>query len=202
MSDLLHLVADKRDEFGKGAARRLRRDGRIPAVLYGHGTDPVHLSVPAHQTTLALKHANALFTLTVAGDETLALAKAVQRDPVRQIIEHIDFLIVKKGEKVQVDIPVVVVGEPAPGAIHLLEAQTLPVEADATAIPDSIEVDIDGLEAGNHVSAGQLKLPAGVTLAVEPEHVVVSITEPRGTAEDEAEEAAAQEAAADAAAEA
>jgi len=175
----IKLVAEARTEFGKGAARRTRRNNQIPAVLYGHGTDPVHVALPAHQTTLALKHSNALFTIVLAGSEVLALAKDVQRDPVKDVVEHIDLLIVKKGEKVDVDVPVHVVGEAAPGTIHIVEQLTLSVQALATNLPEVISVDITGLTAGTVVFAGDIALPEGTVLVTEPTADVVLITEPR-----------------------
>lgn len=181
------LTALSRTEFGKGAARRTRRAGRIPAVLYGHGTDPRHVSVPAHDVFMALKSsANALFELDMDGDAELALAKDVQRDPVRGDVEHVDFIIVKRGEKVEVEVPVLVVGESAPGTIHTLELQTIRLEAEATRVPQSVEIDITGLEAGSMFHTGDLKLPEGTTLAEDPELQVVNILIPR--AETTAEE--------------
>jgi large subunit ribosomal protein L25 len=197
------LVAAARTDFGKGAARRTRRAGRIPAVLYGHGTAPVHVSLPGHETYLALKHSNALFEIELDGTRQLALAKDVQRDPMRdEAIEHLDLLIVNRGEKVTVEVPVHVTGESAPGTIHTVDLQTVTVEADATNIPQLIEVDVEGLAAGTQVSAGELTLPSGSTLVVAPEHVVISISEPRGSAADEAADAevAAEQSAASAAA--
>ncbi|GAA2726818.1 50S ribosomal protein L25/general stress protein Ctc [Cellulomonas aerilata] len=200
------LVATARTDFGKGAARRTRRAGLIPAVLYGHGTAPVHVSLPGHQTYLALKHSsNPLFEIDIDGTTQLALAKDVQRDPMRdEAIEHLDLLIVNRGEKVTVDVPVHVVGESAPGTIHVVESQTVTVEADATQLPEAIEVSVEGLVDGTQVTAGELVLPAGSTLVVAPEHVVVSISEPRGSAADEAADAevAAEQSAASAAADA
>ncbi|WP_444662935.1 50S ribosomal protein L25/general stress protein Ctc [Cellulomonas sp. CW35] len=182
------LAATTRTEFGKGAARRLRRAGQIPAVLYGHGTEPVHVSLPGHETMLAVKHANALFEIQVDGKPVLALAKDVQREPVRQIIEHVDLLIVKKGEKVSVEIPVVIVGESAPGTIHVVETQTLALEAEATHLPESVEVSIDGLEDGAIIKAGDVTLPTGSTLVTDAETVVTTISTPRVSAEDLGEE--------------
>jgi large subunit ribosomal protein L25 len=175
----IKLVAEARTEFGKGAARRTRRNNQIPAVLYGHGTDPVHVALPAHQTTLALKHSNALFTIALDGTEVLALAKDVQRDPVKDVVEHIDLLIVKKGEKVDVDVPVHVIGEAAPGTIHIVEQLTLSIQALATNLPEVISVDITGLTAGTVVFAGDIALPEGSVLVTEPTADVVLITEPR-----------------------
>ncbi|GIG24558.1 50S ribosomal protein L25/general stress protein Ctc [Cellulomonas denverensis] len=184
------LVATTRSEFGKGAARRLRRANQIPAVLYGHGTDPVHVSLPGHATMMALKQANALFTIELDGKDTLAIAKDVQRDVVRQIIEHVDLLIVKKGEKVSVEVPVTIVGESAPGTIHVVETQNVELEAEATHLPQHVEVDITGLEAGASVSAADLTLPKGASLVTDGEIVMVVISVPRSeaSADDEAAE--------------
>ncbi len=202
------LVATSRTDFGKGAARRTRRAGRIPAVLYGHGTAPVHVSLPGHQTYLALKHSsNPLFEIELDGDLQLALAKDVQRDPMRdEVIEHLDLLIVRRGEKVSVDIPVHVTGEVAPGAVLVLDQQQLSIEADATALPEAIQISVDGMPAGTHLTAGQIPLPAGSVLMTDPETVVASVTAEQvdeGDADAEAALAdadAASETAADAAA--
>lgn len=188
----IKLVAEARTLFGKGAARRIRREDKIPAVLYGHGTQPVHITLPGHESMLALRHSNALFAIELEGESHLAIAKDVQRDPIRGFIEHIDLLAVKQGEKVAVDVTVNVVGESAPGTIHLVEAQTLSLEAEATHLPESVDVDITGLEAGATVTAGDVKLPQGATLVVDPEHIVVTIAEPRGEAAAEAEGAEAE----------
>jgi large subunit ribosomal protein L25 len=187
----IKLVAEARTEFGKGAARRIRREAKIPAVLYGHGTAPVHVALPGHETSLALRHSNALFSIELEGKGQLAIAKDVQRDPVRNVIEHIDLLVVRAGEKVTVDIQVNIVGESAPGTIHLVEAQTLSVEAEATHLPESVDVDITGLEAGTHITAAEVKLPKGATLLTDGDHFVVAISEPRGEAAEEAEAEAA-----------
>ncbi len=195
MSDDIKIKAEARTEFGKGAARRLRRANQIPAVLYGHGTEPVHVALPGHETMLAVKAANALFEIEIDGTPVLALAKDVQREPVKNIIEHIDLLIVNRGEKVSVEIPVTVVGESAPGTIHIVETQQLALEADATNLPQHVEISIEGLEAGVAITAGELTLPAGATLVTEPETVIVTVTVPTVSAEDraadEAEAAAA-----------
>jgi len=195
MSDALTLAAEARTEFGKGFARRARAAGKIPAVIYGHGTDPVHVTLPAHQTGLALKHANALLTINLADDSLLALAKDVQRDPVRRIIEHIDLLIVKKGEKITVDVPVHVVGESYPGTIHIQDHSTLQVIAEATHIPESFEANIEGFEEGHNVTAADIELPKGTELVTEPDTIIISISVPRAaTAADDAADAAAAEA--------
>lgn len=196
MSDV-KLAATARTEFGKGAARRLRRAHQIPAVLYGHGTQPVHVALPGHETMLALKHTNALFEIDLDGETTLAIVKDVQRDVVRQVIEHVDLLVVRRGEMVSVDVPVVVTGESAPGTIHVVETQTLSLEADATKLPSSVEVSIDGLAAGSSVTAGQVVLPEGSTLMSDAEQVVVAVSEPQATADDLAADAAAADLAAE-----
>ncbi|MDR2723178.1 MAG: 50S ribosomal protein L25/general stress protein Ctc [Cellulomonadaceae bacterium] len=193
----IKLAAETRTEFGKGAARRLRREAKVPAVVYGHGEDVLHVAINAHDTMLALRASNALFSLEIDGKPQLAVAKDVQRDPVRQIIEHVDFLAVKKGEKITVDVPVVVVGESYSGTIHVLEHPQLSVEAEATHLPQSVEVNIDGLEAGTVVTAADVKLPKGATLATDADVTIVLITEPKGETEattDDDSDAAAEEA--------
>lgn len=183
------LVATTRTDFGKGAARRTRRAGRIPAVLYGHGSDPLHVSLPGHETFLALKHANALYGVELDGKKILAIIKDVQREPVRQVIEHIDMQIVTSGETVSVEVPVTIVGESAPGTIHFVELQSLNLEAEATHLPDHIEVSIEGLEAGTQIHAGDVVLPTGAVLGDDPTAVVVTIAVPQGS-EEPADEAA------------
>ena len=192
----IKLVATTRTEFGKGAARRLRRADQVPAVLYGHGSDPLHVALPGHQTMLAVKQANALFAIELDGKTTLAITKDVQRDVVKNTIEHVDLLIVKRGEKVTVDIPVTVVGESAPGTIHVVETQTLSLEAEATHLPNEIEVSIEGLAGGSSVTAGEITLPEGSTLLSDPDQTVVAISVPHASADDLAAEAAASEIAA------
>ncbi|MCL2465731.1 MAG: 50S ribosomal protein L25/general stress protein Ctc [Micrococcales bacterium] len=197
------LTATPRTEFGKGAARRLRRDKQIPAVLYGHGTDPVHVALPGHQTMMALKKTNALFEIELAGKTTLAIAKDVQVEPVRHVIEHVDLLIVKRGEKIAVDVPVRVLGESAPGTIHLVETQDLQLEAEATNLPSSVELDITGLGDGTVIRAGDVTLPVGSTLVSDPTHIVVTISTPsaepveaettEGAEDEESETPAAEE---------
>jgi large subunit ribosomal protein L25 len=191
------VQAELRENFGKGFARRLRAAGKIPAVIYGHGTDPVHVALPGHQVSLLIRRANAVLELDVAGKQQLTLVKDVQKDPVHQVIEHIDLLVVKKGEKVQVEVPVVVVGEPFAGTIANLDAQTIMLEVEATHIPQHVEVDVEGLEDGTHITAADLKLPKGAALAAEPETLVVAISVPAATlaAEDEIAEADAEVAA-------
>ena len=191
------VVAEVRENFGKGYARRLRAAGQIPAVIYGHGTDPVHVSLPGHQVSLLIRRANVVLELDVAGTQQLTLVKDVQKDPVHQIIEHIDLLVVKKGEKIQVDVPVVVVGEPFAGTIANLDNATVALDVEATHIPQNIEVDVEGLEDGTHITAADLKLPQGSSLVVDPETLIVAVSVPTSAlaAEEEIAEADAEVAA-------
>lgn len=170
------LAAEPRTEFGKGAARRIRRAARVPAVLYGHGTDPVHLSLPGHETLLALRQANALLTIELEGTSQLALPKQVQRDPIKGFIEHVDLLLVRQGEKVSVDVAIQTTGEAAPDTLVVIENNTISVEASATHIPEQIEVDVEGLSAGSQILAKDLVLPGDVTLAVDEELLIVNVT--------------------------
>ncbi len=190
-----HIQAEPRTEFGKGAARRIRRADKVPAVLYGHGAEPVHISLPGHDTMLALKHGgvNALLTITVAGKENLALPKQIQRDPIKGFIEHLDLIVVRKGEKVTVDIPVHVVGDPAPDSLVVTETSSVSVEAEATHIPDYIEVSIEGLAVGTQVFAKDLQLPTGSTVLLDDDALIVNITH-APTAEELEEELAEAEA--------
>ncbi|MFE9658993.1 MULTISPECIES: 50S ribosomal protein L25/general stress protein Ctc [unclassified Streptomyces] len=170
------LTAQSRTEFGKGAARRIRRADQVPGVLYGHGTDPVHLTLPGHELLLALRTPNVLISLDLDGHTELAIPKAVQRDAVRGSLDHVDLLLVKRGEKVSVDIPVLTEGELAPGNFlleHVLNS--LPVEAEATHIPESVTVSVAGLEAGASVLAKDVVLPSGVSLGVEDDAVVIQV---------------------------
>jgi large subunit ribosomal protein L25 len=192
MSDNDNKVhAELRENFGKGYARRLRAAGKIPAVLYGHGTEPKHVALPGHQVSLLVRRANALLELDVAGASELALVKDVQKDPVRQVIEHIDLLVVKRGEKIAVDVPIIVVGEPFAGTIANLDNATVSLEVEATHIPENIEVDVEGLEDGSRITAADLALPRGATLVTDAETLVVAISVPAATlaAEDEIAEA-------------
>lgn len=187
------INATLRTEFGKGAARRNRRANLIPAVLYGHGTDPVHLALPSHETFLILKAtSNALLELSFDGGSELALVKDVQKDVVTNDIEHIDLLLVRRGEKVNVEVSVVTEGESAPGTIHSVELQSLAVEALATAIPEHIVVSVEGLEDGTVVRVSDLALPEGTTTEIDPESPVVVISIPR--LEEELEELEAENA--------
>ena len=165
-----------REEFGKGAARRLRRDKMIPAVMYGHGSEPKHVALPAHQTTLALRTANALLTIELDKQRPqLALARQIQRDPVRDVIEHVDLVIVKRGEKVSVEVPLVVVGEVLGAGVVLQDQNTITLEVEATSIPANVEVSIEGLEAGATILAQDLELPEGAVFSGDPETLIVSI---------------------------
>ena len=178
MSDNPILVAQTRSEFGKGAARRARRAGLVPAVVYGHGGDPLHLDVPGHELFLIVRgNANALVELKIDGKSQLALVKDVQRHPVSRNILHADFLAVKAGEKVDVEVPLVLVGEAAPATQAAIEEHTITVKASATAIPKSIEVDITGLVAGTVVRASDLVLPKGVECELDAEKDIVIISE-------------------------
>ncbi|MEU6243194.1 50S ribosomal protein L25/general stress protein Ctc [Streptomyces sp. NPDC047024] len=185
------IAAETRTEFGKGAARRIRRDNKVPGVLYGHGSEPLHLTLPGHALLLALRTPNVLISLDIDGKTNeLAIPKAVQRDAVKGFLEHVDLLLVKRGEKVNVEVPVVAEGELAPGG-NLLEhvLNALPVEAEATHIPESVTVSVEGLEAGASIHAKDIKLPAGVSLAVDGDAVVLQVLAAQ------AEEAPADEAA-------
>jgi large subunit ribosomal protein L25 len=187
----IQMAAEIREDFGKGAARRVRREGRVPAVLYGHGTEPRHLSLPAHDLMLALKTSNALLRLDGldSGGE-LALPKAVQRDAVKGIIEHVDLILVRSGEKVTVEIPILVTGEIQSGGVLDQQLIQVTVEAEATHIPQSIEVNVEGFEVGMAVHASDLKLPTGVTMQLEPETLVLHVIQPAGEEAAEAAEAA------------
>src|SRR3954469_13193679 len=176
MADDNKVVAEVRESFGKGAARKIRAVGKIPAVIYGHGSDPRHVTLPAHQIGLILRKANALLELELDGKTELVLVKDVQKDPVRQIIEHLDLIVIRKGEKVQVDVPVHVEGEAAAGTNAAQDANTLSLEAEATHIPERIIVNIEGLEAGTQILAKDLTLPEGSTLISDPDTLVINVT--------------------------
>lgn len=178
MADNIQLKVRNRDEFGKGAARRIRREDRIPAVLYAHGDEPAHITLDGHATMMALKNPNALLEIVNedTGDTKLAIARDVQREPIRRFIEHVDLIIVKRGQKIEVEVPVIVEGEAAPETLVSVDNQTLLVEADATKIPESFEINIEGREVGEHVYASEVTLPAGVSLVSDPELLVVNIS--------------------------
>lgn len=196
------IKAERRTEFGKGAARRIRRESKIPAVIYGHGNDPIHVTLPGHDTTMAIKHggANAVLHIDVDGKVQLALTKQVQADPIKGFIEHVDFVAVKKGEKVTVDVQVVVVGEAAIETMVHIENQTVSIEAEATHIPESLEISVEGAEAGTQFHAGALELPKGSTLLSDPELLVVNVTAEVDNEEPEDEAAEGEGAESDAAA--
>ena len=182
-----HLVAEIRENFGKGWARRIRAVGKIPAVIYGHGTDPVHVTLPGHETALILRKSNQILELDIDGTEQLALVKDVQKDPVRQIIEHIDLIVLKKGEKVVVDVTVHLEGESASGTNALQDSPTISIEVEAIHIPESISHSIEGLEEGAHITAADLVLPKGAVLVSDPELLIVGITAANaGASEDDA----------------
>ena len=185
----IRLEAQPRNEFGKGAARRARREGLVPAVVYGHGTDPVHINLPGHALMLALKTPNVLFTLAIDGKDEFVLPKAVQRDPIKRSLKHVDLLLVKRGEKVTVEIQINTEGELAPGG-NLLEhiLNTLPLEAEATHLPESVTISIAGLEAGNSILAKDITLPKGASLAIDPEAVVLQVVSAQVEAPSETEE--------------
>ena len=190
MSDDNKVRVDLRTSFGKGFARRLRAEGKIPAVIYGHGTDPVHVALPGHQVSLIIRRANALLDLDIDGKSQLVLVKDVQKDPVRQIIEHIDLLVVKKGEKVAVEVPVVLLGESFSGTIVTQDVTTIKLEVEATHIPEHVEVSVEGLEEGAHITAGDVTLPKGASLLDEPDMLLVAVSIPAAEVAEENEEAA------------
>jgi large subunit ribosomal protein L25 len=175
------ISAEPRTEFGKGGARRTRRAGLVPAVLYGHGEKPQHIALPAREFAAAIRHGglNQVFTIDIVGGTgtTLALPKAIQRDPIKDTYEHVDLIIVKRGEKVQVDVPVTLTGEAARNTLIVNESNTLAVTAEAMHLPSSLEVSIEGLEAGAQITAGDVTLPEGTELAVEPDFVLAIVTQ-------------------------
>jgi len=171
------LVAIPRTKFGKGAARSIRREGNIPAVMYGHGTEPVHISLPGHQTMMALKVANVLLTIEIDGVDQLALAKDIQRDAIRPVIEHVDLVVVRLGEKVTVDVPVHVVGTAAVETVVTVENNTVELAVEASHIPENIVVSVEGVQAGTQILASDLVLPEGAELVTDAETLIVNITQ-------------------------
>jgi large subunit ribosomal protein L25 len=172
----VRIAAEPRSEFGKGAARRTRREGRVPAIIYGHGTDTRHVTLPSHALMMALKTPNVLIRVDgLPGGSQLALPKAVQRDPIKGFVEHVDLIMVRRGEKVTVEVPVHITGEVFPGGLLDQQLIAIPLEAEATHIPQSIEVDVEGMEIGASVHAGELAMPPGATLAVDPESLVLHV---------------------------
>jgi len=192
MADEIRLSAQTRTEFGKGAARRIRRAAMIPAVVYGHGEAPRHVTLPGHATMLAVKRENAVLTIDVEGDEVLALVKDVQREHRRREIEHVDLVLVRRGEKVEVEVAVHVEGEPAAETVVTVENQSLLLQVEATHIPENVVVDVTGAEPGTQVLAGQVPLPAGAVLVTDAESLVVNVTAARTTEELDADLAEAE----------
>ena len=174
------ISAELRTEFGKGGARRTRRAGKVPAVLYGHGEKPQHIALPAREFAAAIRHGglNQVFTIDIVGGSgtTLALPKAIQRDPIKDTYEHVDLIIVRRGEQVQVDVPINLVGEAARNTLVVTESTTLAVVAEAMHLPSGFDVSIEGLEAGSQITAADVRLPDGVALAVDPDHVLAVVT--------------------------
>jgi large subunit ribosomal protein L25 len=187
------LTVTVRTETGKGASRRARRAGKIPAVLYGHGADPQHLELPGHDFAAVLRHSgtNAVLTLDIAGKEQLALTKAIDIHPIRRTIQHADLLVVRRGEKVVVEVSVIVEGEAASGTLVTQDANTIEIEAEALSIPENFKVSVEDAEPGTQFTAGQISLPAGVTLISDPEMLVVNVVV-APTAEDLEEEGAGE----------
>ena len=183
------IKAEARTEFGKGAARRIRRDNKVPAVIYGHGNDPVHVTLPSHDTLMAIRHggANAVLNIEVDGKVQLALTKQIQSDPIKGFLEHVDFVAVKKGEKVTVEVPIHLVGDANKEAFVQLENNVVTLEAEATHIPEQIEVSIEGAEAGTQILASQLTLPTGSVLVSDADLLIVNITQGKSTEAAEAE---------------
>jgi len=198
------ISAEPRTEFGKGGARRTRRAGKVPAVLYGHGEKPKHIALPAREFAAAIRHggSNQVFAIDLSdGTQTLALPKAIQRDPIKDTLEHIDLLIVRRGERVTVEVPVQLTGEAARDTLVVTENTTLSLTAEALHLPDHLEVSIAGLAAGAQVTAAQVELPRGAQLASDPDLVIAVVTAALTEQQMEGEAPAAGDAAADAAAE-
>jgi len=192
------ISAELRTEFGKGGARRTRRAGKVPAVLYGHGEAPKHIALPSREFAAAIRHGgiNQIFNISLGdGTETLALPKAIQRDPLKDTFEHVDLLIVRRGERVTVDVPVHLVGEAAKGTLVMVEHGRLTITADALHLPEHLEASIEGLEAGSRVTAGEVPLPDGVELAADSEQVLVVVAMAPTAEQLEGEVAEAEEAA-------
>jgi len=203
MVDNNTMAAEARSNFGKGAARKLRQAGKVPAVIYGHGEEPTHVSLPAHEMMLVARRANALLELDMGSDKKLVLVKDVQRDPVRQIIEHVDLVVVRKGEKVTVDVVIHVEGDPISGTMVQVDHTSITVEAEATHIPESFTVSVEGLDEGAQIHASDIALTEGSTLVSDPETLILAIVLPRvAAAEESTSEEGAEEGAAEGGAEA
>jgi large subunit ribosomal protein L25 len=184
----VRIAAEPRTEFGKGGARRTRRAGKVPAVMYGHGTAPRHIALPARDFAQAIKHGiNTLLTIDIDGKSELALPKAIQRDPLKGTFDHVDLLLVRRGEKVTVEVPVNLVGDAARDGLVNHEMTSMTIEAEATHLPDGIEVSIEGLVVGDQILAGQITLPQGSTLIGDPEAMVVAIAAAPSAADVEAD---------------
>lgn len=188
----VRIAAEPRTEFGKGGARRTRRAGKVPAVIYGHGRDPVHVSLPGHDLMLALKAPNVLLNLELNGSTELVLPRQVQRDPIKGFLQHVDLVVVRRGEKVTVEVPIVLVGDAVPDALVNNELNTLTVEAEATQIPSGIEVSIEGKRIGERITAGEVTLPPGTTLVLDADHTLVSFLAAPSQAQMDAELAEAE----------
>lgn len=194
MSNAITLKATVRTGSGKGSARQARRDGQCPAVVYGHGSEPRHILLEEHATRLALRgNENALVNIDLEGEDLLAIVKDIQRHPIRPGVQHVDFLLVNRNERVDVEIPVNVVGTSAPGTIHMIELDHVEATAQAIAIPEAIDVDITGVEGGTIITVADLALPEGVEAVSDAELAVVNVTIPTTRAEDESTEGAAAE---------
>ncbi|MGW8437963.1 50S ribosomal protein L25/general stress protein Ctc [Nocardiopsis sp. NPDC055879] len=191
----VRIAAEPRTEFGKGASRRARRAGKVPAVLYGHGTEPRHLNLPGHELMLALKTPNVLIRIEGLDKDNLALPKSIQRDAIKGFLEHVDLLVVTKGERVEVEVPLVLTGEvKAPGVLNQ-ELVTVRVLVEANNIPDQVVFDIQGMEIGAVPTAGEVELPQGATLVDDAETTVLTVSAPRVDEEPETSTEAAGDAA-------
>ena len=173
----VRLAAEARTEFGKGAARRTRRAGKIPAVLYGHGSDPKHLALPALEFARVVREhgQNAVLTLEIDSTTELALTKTVTTHPIKNYIEHVDLLLVQRGEKVAVEVPIVVNGDPAPGTLVTQDLTTIEVSVEALHIPEQFEISVEGAEAGTQINAADVPLPAGAELVTDPDALVLAV---------------------------
>lgn len=189
MSETIQMQADSRNSFGKGAARKLRAAGKVPAVIYGHGEAPLHIAVPAHEIGLAVRKPNVLLNLDIEGAKKLVLVKDIQRDPVRQIIEHLDLVVVSKGEKVTVEVPIHIEGTSFSGTMVQSDHTHITVEAEATHIPEFLVVSVEGLHDGAHITAGELTLPKGATLVSDPETLILAVHQLKTAGPAEAETA-------------
>ena len=175
--DYIELTVETRTDFGKGASRRARRDGYIPAVLYGHGEEPRHLLLPRHEGFLALRNPNQLLRLTEGNNSEMALPKDIQRNPLKEEVDHVDLILVRRGERVTVDVWIEVIGEPAPEHAYVLDVTSIPVEADALDLPEHVQIDVTDRKAGEHVYAPDVILPEGVTIDLEDDYLIATVDE-------------------------